>query len=112
MLSEPDDLLPDSDDFKAFEASESAANSKEFSNILDAMMKDTELNERKVAAFFGGFALFNVKIRSLQSQLDTLKVVNRANVLSLKWGKSQGTVQLRLKLSSQSKSSWISQSLS
>jgi hypothetical protein len=32
MLSEQDDMLQDSDDFKAFEASKSAAN-KEFSNI-------------------------------------------------------------------------------
>jgi hypothetical protein len=77
------------------------------------MLEDTELNERKVAAFFGRFPLFSVKIRSLQSQLDTLKVVNRANVLSLGRGKSQGsTVQLRLKSSSQSKSSRISQTSS
>jgi hypothetical protein len=109
MLSEEDDLLPDSDDFEAFEASESAAD-KEFSNVRDAMLEDTDLNEREVAAFFEGFALFNVKIRSLQSQLDSLKAVNRANVLSLKRGKSQGTLKSRLESSSRSKSSRISQS--
>ena len=41
MLSEQDDLLPDSDDFEAFEASESAAD-KEFSNVRDAMLEDTD----------------------------------------------------------------------
>jgi hypothetical protein len=112
MLSEQDDLLLGSDDLKAFEASKSAAN-MEFLNISDAMLEDTELNEHKVAAFFfGGFPLFNVKIRLLQSQLGTLKVVNHVNVLSLKRGKSEGTVQLHSKSSYQSKSSWISQSSS
>jgi hypothetical protein len=76
------------------------------------MLEHTELNEHKVAAFFGGFPIFNFKIQLLQSQLDTLKVVNRANVLSLKRGKSQGTVQLGSKSSSQSKSLQISQSSS
>ena len=77
MLSEKDDLLPDKDEFEAFEASGANAD-KEFESVRDVMLDDVDLTEREVAAFFEGFALFNVKIQSLQSQLESLKAVSRA----------------------------------
>jgi hypothetical protein len=76
MLSEQDDLLPDDDEFEAFEAS-GANTDEEFESVRDAMLDDYDLTEREVAAFFEGFALFNVKLRSLQSQVESLKSVSR-----------------------------------
>lgn len=82
MLSEKDDLLPDQDEFEAFEESGATAD-KDFEDVRDCMLDDLSLSEREVAAFFEGFALFNVKIQSLQSQLDSLKAVKRAEPRSV-----------------------------
>jgi len=77
MLSEQDDLLPDQDEFEAFEAS-GAKTDGDFETVRDTMLDDYDLTEREVAAFFEGFALFHVKIQSLQSQLESLKAMQRA----------------------------------
>ena len=74
MLAEEDELLPNPDEFDSFQ--DLAEN--EHHKVLSAMLEDGELNEREIAAFFEGLALYDVKVKSLQSQLKSIKSEKRA----------------------------------
>ena len=76
MLAKDDDLLPDNDDFNIFEDCEGATENK-YDSLRDTMLENGELTEREIACFFEGFSLFTVKVRSLESQLDSMKAANR-----------------------------------
>jgi len=76
MLAKDDDLLPDDDDFNIFEDSEDATKEK-YDFVRDSMLENGELTEREIACFFEGFSLFAVKVRSLESQLESMKAVSR-----------------------------------
>jgi hypothetical protein len=77
MLAKGDDLLPDNDDFNIFENCEGATENK-YDSVRDTMLENGELTEREIACFFEGFSLFTVKVRSLESQLDSMKAANRS----------------------------------
>ena len=76
MLAKDDDLLPDDDDFNTFEDREDPMQEK-YDIVRDSMLDNGDLTEREIASFFEGFSLFAVKVRSLESQLDSLKAANR-----------------------------------
>lgn len=72
VLVENDDLLPDLEELDADD--ESTDDDDDIvEEIREQMLDDGQLTEREIAAFFLGFSIFNVKVKSLQSQLKSAK---------------------------------------
>ncbi len=80
-ICEMDDDLPSPDDISEME--ESASNEdylegkNELIKIRDEMLVDPDLSEREIAAFFEGYKLLQMKVNSLQSQLDGIRAMKR-----------------------------------
>lgn len=55
---------------------------KELTKIRDEMLDDPVLNEKEIAAFFEGYKLFQMKVNSLQSQLDSMKAMQKMSLQS------------------------------
>lgn len=70
MLAEEDELLPNLDELDSFQ---DVSENKHYDRVLGAMLEGGDLSEREIAAFFEGLALSEVKVKSLQSQLEFLK---------------------------------------
>ena len=81
MLAEGDELVPTPNEFDSLQT---IIENQRFEKVLAVMLEDGELHEREIAAFFEGLALYDVKVKALQSQLGFLKAekgVERAREL-------------------------------
>jgi hypothetical protein len=93
MICAVDDDLPDPNDLEDME--EAASNEdylggkRELLKIRDEMLEDAGLNEKLVAAFFEGYTLFQMKVNSLQSQLDGMKAKQKVGLSQFSSMKSQ-----------------------
>ena len=80
VMAEKDDLLPDTDEFDAFATDNDNDDDNDedhFVEVREAMLENPRLSEREVAAFLEGCKFFNVKVRSLQSQLASEKLIHK-----------------------------------
>jgi hypothetical protein len=76
-----DENLPNPQDIAAFEEeSDDNYYTDGLDDIRGTMLNDPDLTEREIAAFFEGMRLVQVKVNSLQSQLDGLKTIQRMSV--------------------------------
>lgn len=76
-----DENLPNPQDIVTFEEeNDDFYQTDELDDIRGLMLNDPDLTEREIAAFFEGMRLVQVKVNSLQSQLDGLKARQRMTV--------------------------------
>ncbi|KAI2505471.1 hypothetical protein MHU86_8994 [Fragilaria crotonensis] len=75
MLADEDQLLPIPEDLDSFQF---VMENQCIERVLISMLEDGELHEREIAAFFEGLALYDVKVKALQSQLGFLQAQIRA----------------------------------
>jgi hypothetical protein len=87
-----DENLPNPQDIATFEEeSDDYYSTEGGEDIRGLMLKDPDLSEREIAAFFEGMRLVQVKVNSLQSQLDGLKAAQRMAVQQILMGSSSGS---------------------
>jgi hypothetical protein len=78
MMCEQDDDLPNPEDLDEIDENDMEQEQDEgMKRIRHAMLNDGNLSEHTIAAFFEGYKMFQLKLRSLQSQLDGLRAVQR-----------------------------------
>ena len=75
MLAEGDDLIPTPNELDSFQ---NVLENQHLEKVLTAMLDDGELHEREIAAFFEGLALYDIKVKALQSQAGFLKAEREA----------------------------------
>ena len=78
MIGATDDDFPDREELEALEDDGGFLDDNEaLAKIRTDMLKDPELTEREIAAFFEGFRLFQIKTNSLTAQLEGMKAMQR-----------------------------------
>lgn len=81
MICELDDDLPNPEAMNEIDDTYSNQDyldgNNELIQVRNEMLADSDLSEREIAAFFEGYKLFQIKVNSLQSQLDGMKAMRK-----------------------------------
>lgn len=83
MICEFDDDMPEPEDLDTLDDDDFESQDEDRRKVRNEMLNDPELTEREIAAFFEGFKLFQLKVNSLQAQLQGMKAMQRAPARSV-----------------------------